>query len=198
MGTPLESPPGGWGYASKPLKGFYCPTCEHPWGYHALKDGCSMPLGPTGLPLGRNDVAFGSCKCRHLPQCTSCSQPISINHTDPPHVCIVKLAAATDTVPVEKKWIEDGEYVLDRADSEDEGVTWQLLYTTLNRIVRGDPPLPTTTSLIRVKHHHAPPDEDWSVPLFGPGLNGIWTTRSGITHAATSIRCFEVLWTEGS
>lgn len=49
---------------SDALAGYYCPTCEHPWGYHHVERGCTMPLDITGLPITRTDQEVGRCECR--------------------------------------------------------------------------------------------------------------------------------------
>lgn len=41
----------------------YCKECKHPNGYHTEDRGCTMPLGPTGLPLGRNEIQVSTCRC---------------------------------------------------------------------------------------------------------------------------------------
>lgn len=42
----------------------YCQACDHPHGYHSSERGCSMPLGLSGLPIGRNEETAMSCGCR--------------------------------------------------------------------------------------------------------------------------------------
>lgn len=47
---------------AEPATGGYCDACGHPVGYHD-SGACSMPLGPSGLPHGRNEPCAGSCAC---------------------------------------------------------------------------------------------------------------------------------------
>lgn len=41
----------------------YCDDCRHPNGYHHAERGCTMPLGPTGLPLRMNERRESYCGC---------------------------------------------------------------------------------------------------------------------------------------
>lgn len=41
----------------------YCPSCQHPGGYHDPERGCSMPLSDSGLPVGRGEETVRSCGC---------------------------------------------------------------------------------------------------------------------------------------
>lgn len=60
----LDSLPPGWSAPIEPdVDERYCSDCEHPHGYHDTKRGCTMPLGPTGLPLGRNEAQSKVCGC---------------------------------------------------------------------------------------------------------------------------------------
>lgn len=45
----------------------YCPTCDHPWGYHHAERGCTMPLDRDGLPIMRTDQEVRRCACRVIP-----------------------------------------------------------------------------------------------------------------------------------
>lgn len=46
--------------------GYYCPSCEHPRGYHDDQRGCTMPLDRYGLPIMRNDAQVAVCECRDV------------------------------------------------------------------------------------------------------------------------------------
>jgi hypothetical protein len=46
---------------------YYCPTCQHPYGYHHETRGCTMPLDLSGLPVMRTWDTVGPCACRVTP-----------------------------------------------------------------------------------------------------------------------------------
>src|SRR4051812_36951439 len=46
------------------VEAYYCPDCQHPWGYHSEGRGCSMPvIVGTHIPKGRDDRPTEECKC---------------------------------------------------------------------------------------------------------------------------------------
>lgn len=52
--------------AEEAMTAFFCPDCQHPWGYHTYK-GCCMPvIKGTKAPKGRNDsyADTENCACQ--------------------------------------------------------------------------------------------------------------------------------------